>query len=526
MKIGILYNMVERVERGFEIDKLSDRDILNTVENIKKALEDWHEVIPVRISRGLLTQLTRDSFDFVFNLCEGIDGNVKGETWVPALFDIIEIPYTGSDSMTLGLCLDKIKTKQLLIANNIPTPEYRIFYGLSQALDSNLNFPLIVKPSREDASVGITADSVVNTEHELFRRVEFILKNYHQPALVEEFIDGRELSVALIGNGDFIEIFPVSEVVFDFDPCIPRIDSYESKWITDSDAFRKTSIVCQTELPEDIERRIKKIAVDAFNITGCRDYATVDFRLKDKIPYVLEVNPNPGIGNKTSFSKTANIKGMSYNEFINQILSIAMKRYNLKPDASRNNIEINHTGSQVIVSSLRLEHTPILKKWFNDSELCKYMAPYSDSEEYSEEKIIEDFIIANHGDIDLIISEKESKKDIGYCSIYDINRSNQSAEISILIGEKEFQGKGYGTEAVKIMLDTAFNKLGLNRVFATATRINKPSIKILEQTGFRRVGVMREYHFLNEEKLDEVLFEMINSDYMRLYKNILLITAV
>ena len=515
MKIGILYNMVEEIERGLEIDKLCDNEIIETVECVKKALDREHEAIPVRITRDFLVQLKRESFDFVFNLCEGIDGNVKGESLVPALLDVIGIPYTGSDSLTLGLCLDKIKTKQLLFANNILTPSYQVFYDTEQEFDKKLNFPLIVKPANEDASVGITSDSVVYNENELFRIIDFVLKTYNQPALVEEFIDGRELSVAVIGNEDSIEIFPVSEIIFDFDKCIPKIDSYESKWITDSDAFQKTEVVCQTELPEDIERQIKKIAAAAFNITGCRDYATVDFRLKENKIYVLEVNPNSSLGIATSFSETAKIRGMHYGDFINRILSIAMKRYNLKPDASRKKIDINRVGSQVIVSSLKLEHAPLLKKWFNDYELCKYMTPSPDSEEYSEEKIIEDFIIANHGDVDLIISEKESKKEIGYCSIYDINHLNQSAEISILIGEKEFQGKGYGKEAVELMLDIAFNKLRLNRIFATATRINKPPIKIFKQTGFRRVGVMREYHFLNGEKLDEDMFEIIKSDYMK-----------
>lgn len=182
MKIGVLYNLVENPERGFEIDMLSDNKIIETVEAVQIALEDEHEVIPVRMRRDLIPQLTHESFDFIFNLCEGIDGNVKGEYWVTSFLDMIGIPYTGSDSLTLGLCLDKIKTKQLLIANNIKTPKYQIFNGeQSKFKFSNnkpksplkfpLKFPLIVKPSNEDGSVGISVDSIAYNELQLLERV-------------------------------------------------------------------------------------------------------------------------------------------------------------------------------------------------------------------------------------------------------------------------------------------------------------------------------------------------------------------
>jgi len=327
MKIGILYNLVDRIERGLEIDKLSDNEIIETVEHAQKALENEHEVIPVRVRRELLTQLTRESFDFVFNLCEGIDGKVKGESWIPALLDIIGIPYTGSDSLSLGLCLDKIKTKQLLVANNILTPDYQVFYDPSQKLNPTLKFPLITKPANEDASVGITIDSVVHDENNLFKRIEFLLNNYRQPVIVEEYIDGRELNVAIIGNGDSVEVLPVSEIVFDFNENLPKIVGYEAKWIEDSEMFKKTAGVCPAELPAHIETQIKKLATDAYNTAGCRDYARVDFRLKDDTLYLLEINPNPGINIDSGFVRSAMAGGLSYNELIQKILSLSMERY-------------------------------------------------------------------------------------------------------------------------------------------------------------------------------------------------------
>ncbi|ODS36400.1 MAG: hypothetical protein A7315_14095 [Candidatus Altiarchaeales archaeon WOR_SM1_79] len=310
---------------------------------------------------------------------------------------------------------------------------------------------------------------------------------------------------------------PISELLFNWEG-IPKFATYESKWFTDSEAFNKTEAICPANLSNAMDTLLKKLAVESYNLVGCKDYARIDFRVKDNDPYLIDINPNPSINDGISFAVSANVAGLSYGDLIKTILSEAIHRYNLKISSNKKE-GISQNGPHIALNSVKLEHVPILTKWFNDSDICKYMeTSYTSESEYSEEKIIEDFIIANQGDINLIISEKESKKEIGFCSIYDINPSNQSAEISLLIGEREFQGKGYGKDATELMLYIAFNKIGLNRIFATATQRNNPSVRILEQTGFRKVGVMREYHFLNEEKLDEILFEMIRADYLKKYK--------
>ena len=513
MKIGILYNLIDRIECGLEIDLLSDNEIAEVAEDVLKILEDKHEAIPVRIRRELLPCLSKKSFDLIFNLCEGIDANPHGEAWVAGLLDIIGIPYTGSDSLTLGLCLNKAQTKHLFKANNIPTPHYQIFSDSSQRLAPELKFPLFVKPSCEDASVGIKADSVVYNRPQLSEKVEFILKNYHQEALVEEYIDGRELNAAIIGNGDSLDILPISEIVFKFCADLPNIVSYEAKWIKDSEMFQKTVGICPSNLPPDIEREIKGLAVDAYHLTGCRDYARIDFRLKDGRPYVLEVNPNPSIKIDSGFARSASAAGMSYDELICRILLEAMKRYQMElvlAEKERNDLR---TTSHLIAESVALRHLPLLMKWFNDPDISRYMdAP---NETYSKETLIEKFFILDQDDINLIISENKGGREIGFCSIYNINRSNQSGEISCLIGETQFQGKGYGKEMVRFLLSLSFHKMGLNSITAAVTQQNRPSVRILEQTGFRKIGIRRQSHFLNEEKLDEILFEMIEEDYRK-----------
>ncbi|MDI6791583.1 MAG: GNAT family N-acetyltransferase [bacterium] len=519
MKIGILYNLVDCIECGLETDVLSYNEITEVVEDVLRILEDKHEVIPVRIRRELLPCLGKKSFDLIFNLCEGIDANPHGEAWVAGLLDIIGIPYTGSDSLTLGLCLNKVQTKHLFKANNIPTPHYQIFSTSSQRPAPELKFPLFVKPSCEDASIGIKTDSVVYNKLELSEKVEFILKNYHQPALVEEYIDGRELNVAIIGNGDSIDILPISEIVFKFCKDLPNIVSYEAKWLEDSEMFQRTAGICSSNLPEDIERHIKRLAVDAYHLTGCRDYARVDFRLKDGRPYVLEVNPNPSIKIDSGFARSAFAAGISYNELIGRILLEAMKRYQMEKKVTQaGSSRVSHdlrTTPHLIAESVVLRHVPLLVKWFNDPDISRYMD--TPNETYSKETIIEKFFVLNQDDINLIISEKEGSKEIGFCSIYNINRSTQSGEVSFLIGEKQFQGKGYGKEMVKLLLSSAFCKVGLNSITATVTQQNCQSVKVLEQAGFRKIGIRRQYHFLNEEKLDEILFEMIEEDYSKFW---------
>ena len=344
MKIGILYNLIDRIECGLEIDLLSENEIAGVAEDVLKILADKHEVIPVRIRRELLPCLNKKSFDLIFNLCEGIDANPHGEAWVAGLLDIIGIPYTGSDSLTLGLCLNKAQTKHLFKANNIPTPHYQVFSDSSQRPASELKFPLFVKPSCEDASIGIKTDSVVYNKPELSKKVEFILKNYHQPALVEEYIDGRELNAAIIGNGDSLDVLPISEIVFKSCADLPNIVSYEAKWIEDSEMFQKTVGTCPSNLPEDIEREIRRLAIDAYHLTGCRDYARVDFRLKDGVPYILEVNPNPSIKIDSGFARSASAAGISYNELIGRILLEATKRYQDRLKVDRLKVR-NHANS-------------------------------------------------------------------------------------------------------------------------------------------------------------------------------------
>lgn len=493
MRIGVIYNLVENIPNGLEQDAVSDNEITDTLEYVINALEPEHEAIPLQIRRDNLHLLTRNNFDFIFNLVEGFRRDPFGESWIASYLELQSLPYTGSDPTTLALCLDKAKTKAILQSHDLPTPHYHLFTSDFEK-PRNLEFPLIVKPLHEDASIGITVDSVTHNEQELSRQVNFILSTYSQPALVEEFIDGREVNVSILGNTQ-PTILPICELVFNFSN-LPKIASFDSKWIPDSSQHELTSRKCPADIPSSLESKIKKLAVQAFNALDCRDYARIDFRIKQDEPFILEVNPNPGINTDTSFFKSASTAGMNYKEMIQSILSSALTRYPLHGERK----EFLYTGNKLKLSKVKKQDLPTLLHWFNDSELCRFM---DDPEfTYTLEQLTEN-ILLDQKSLNLVANS--SGENIGYGSIYNIK--DQSAEISFLIN-KESQGKGYGKELVRGLIDIAFNNLNLTNITASVTTANKASLKLCESLGFSITRTRKNYHKFQNKFYDETILEL------------------
>lgn len=512
MKVGILYNYVDHSERGLDQDKISDNEILTTVKLVQEALGPEHVAIPVRASVDFLHNLEEDSFDLIFNLCEGFLGKVNGEAYMAGYLELIGMPYTGSDPSTLSLCLDKGRVKDILRINGIPTPKSQVFDSLCTPLDGTLRYPLIVKPLQEDASVGIDQSSVVTDEFRLMARVEYILRTYKQPALVEEYIDGRELNVAIIGNLPHVEVLPISEIVFNLEEGDYRIVDYGAKWLESTPQFQGTKGVCPAELDRETEELVKNLALESCRLLGCRDYARVDFRLGEDGPTVLEVNPNPGLNDDSGFVRSALAKGLSYRDMIRFILDNAVSRAALTPKQVQ--IPREHFTDKILAREVRLDDIPRLVKWFNDPILAKFMS--DPSKIYTEESLIESFFVKVHNDTDLLIEDKATRKPLGFLSIYDIDDVNHSAEISFLIGENEFRGVGLGKEVSRLVADICFEELNLNRVIASVTVENYPTIKVLEDVGFKKAGLLREYQVVEGRKLDERIMEILREDYHRM----------
>ena len=192
-----------------------------------------------------------------------------------------------------------------------------------------LNYPLLVKPAFEDASVGIENESIVINSKQLRKRIEHVLKQFNQPALVEEFIEGRELNIAVMGDKK-LRVLPISEIDFSAMPDhLHNIVSYQAKWDPHHESYHKTIPICPASLPKNIEKRAKEVAFKAFKVMGCRDYARVDIRLsKDNKLFVLEVNPNPDITEGAGFMRSAQHAGMTYAQALKRIVKYALGRSN------------------------------------------------------------------------------------------------------------------------------------------------------------------------------------------------------
>jgi D-alanine-D-alanine ligase len=359
LKISIIYNDPTQYATGtiyddgvIDIDEvegpidMSEYGVLDELESVQRALlPSGHDTKIVAVALDaykLIDELRNDRPDMIFNLCESFDGDPTQEMNVASLFELLKIPYTGSRALTLGLALNKWRVKEILNYYDIPTAPHYVCKnsnefnqnGYSKVKDK---FPLIVKPSREDASIGIENKSVVYNEAELKTRIEYILDEYKQPALIEQFIDGREINVSVVGNVEKDEndliVFPISEIDFsDMPPDYQKIVSYNSKWMYKTVEFAGTKAVCPArDLTPGLEKIIRDTAKKVYRIIGASDYARVDFRVKDNIPYVLEMNPNPDISSDvdedTGFTRSGKAYGWSYEELIQNIIKFATERW-------------------------------------------------------------------------------------------------------------------------------------------------------------------------------------------------------
>lgn len=361
MKIHIIYNDplqyatgkiyddgVTDIEKVEEPIDMSEYGVLDELKSVQRALEPTgHDtrIIPVALDvYRLIDELRNDTPDLIFNLCESLDGDPTQEMNIASLFELLKIPYTGSRALTLGIALNKWRVKEILNFYGIPTAAHYVCSNSAEYLSDGYSrlrdkFPLIVKPSREDASIGIENRSVVYNNSELKQRIEYILDEHKQPALIEEYIDGREINVSVVGNpvnsADDLIVFPISEIDFTELPAdYPKIVSYNSKWMYKTVEFAGTKAVCPAKnISPELEETIKNTARRVYSIIGASDYARVDFRVKDNVPYVLELNPNPDIASDvdedTGFTRSGKAYGWTYEQLIQNIIGFASRRWGI-----------------------------------------------------------------------------------------------------------------------------------------------------------------------------------------------------
>jgi len=323
VRIGLTFDLKPKDSPG---DLLAEHDTEETISLIQDALEKGgHKIVRIGSAALLLKKLRTLKCDIVFNIAEGLSGRNR-ESEVPVILEAFGIPYVGSDALTLSLSLDKIASKKIFAYHNIPTPAYFECGNKNNiVIPKGFAFPLIVKPRYEGSAKGIGPDSKVGDLSAFKKKVRRIIEDYGQPALVEEFINGWEFTVGIIGD----EALPVVQRHVESDTGLSS-HIFEKAGI-DKDDLRYRKFL---EIEPGLESEIKGMALAAFRGLECRDFARLDFRVSEHISprrkpkiYLLEINPLPSLAKDDYFAMVSELLGSTYSEMINKILDSALKRY-------------------------------------------------------------------------------------------------------------------------------------------------------------------------------------------------------
>ena len=309
---------------------LSEHSFASQMKEIENHLRTYFkEVKSLAIDKNVnrtIDEINSYNPDTIVNFVESVEGIANYEYCLAGLYELLGYHYTGNIPSTLGNCLNKIRTKEILYSNGIKTPR-AITLKPNQKFtkkDVDLNYPLIIKLVDEDASIGISENSVVNSYKELKKHFTFLTETYNKSLIVEEYIVGRELNCAILGN----DPLPISEIDFTGLPeNLPKIVTYDGKWIEGSTYYNYTKPVCPANIDSDTRTRIEETALYAYKVLNCRDYARVDTRLADDgTLYVIEINPNPDVSSDSGFARAAAASGKSYSELLYSLTSFALQR--------------------------------------------------------------------------------------------------------------------------------------------------------------------------------------------------------
>lgn len=343
MRVGLLFNSKKSIPHGPDspVDVLAEYDTEETINGLQSALRaGGHAVFPLEGDAKLLAELERLKPDICFNICEGLRGESR-ESHVPAILEMLGIPYTAAGVLANALSLDKGMCKMVWRAAGLPTAPFQVLHQVDAPLAENLSFPLFLKPAREGSGMGINERSVVRSEPELRDQAAWLLCTYHQPVLVEAYLPGREFTIGLVGNErtsclvpstpayderGFI-VFPALEI--DVSTVVEAGGLYSSH--VKSDKPLEPRYLCPAPIDDALAAEMNDLAVRAFAAIDARDVGRVDFRLgPDCRPYLLEINTLPGLNPRYSdivFGAAG--MGMTYETLVAEILHSAAVRYGL-----------------------------------------------------------------------------------------------------------------------------------------------------------------------------------------------------
>jgi D-alanine-D-alanine ligase len=323
-------------------DLYAEWDSAQTIDAVASALSAFGEVVRLEASPDFPERLRAAKPDIVFNIAEGLHG-VNRESHVPAICEFLGVPCSGSDPLTLSLCLDKARAKEILSYHRVPTAPFllvesardldRLLSGALPLSPPSEIMPLFVKPVHEGSSKGITERNFVRSADELEAQVRFLLDSYEQPVLVEEFLPGAEFTCGVLGNGAGARVLPIVGMNFGALPhgAVP-IYGYEAKWIWDQPDNPLEIFSCPAPISDTLRSAIERVVLRAYRVLGCRDWSRIDVRLDaDGVPNIVEVNPLPGIlpdpADNSCLPKAARAAGLSYEELIQSCLLHAAERW-------------------------------------------------------------------------------------------------------------------------------------------------------------------------------------------------------
>jgi D-alanine-D-alanine ligase len=326
-RVALVFN--EPISGRYEAigEKKAVLGVLEAVDAVYQALSELgYDVVRVPLLPPLdnvKRKLSALGVDLVFNLFEGFDGHPEAEAEVADILSDLKVTYTGCRGTTLSLALDKVRAKSLLLEAGILTPRYQVL-DREQIPLFHLDYPCIVKPCTEDASHGISEQSVISDFTALEKQVAWVIGTFGGKALVEEYIEGRELNVTVIGKKK-IEVLPLTEIVYSLPSGFPKILAYSAKWDQDSVYYQCTKPVCPAEVEPGLKNQIVDVAVRVFSLFDCVGYARIDFRVDGEgKPCVIEINPNPDISPGAGLALQARAAGMDYMHLVEKLVLLAL----------------------------------------------------------------------------------------------------------------------------------------------------------------------------------------------------------
>lgn len=459
--------------------------VLEEVEAVHQALAELgYPVVrvpllpPLEQVRKTLQSLKAD---IVFNLFEGFEGKPETEAAVAGMLSELRLRHTGCPGPALSLALDKEKTKALLESVGIATPRHQVLSPETLA-SFHLSFPCIVKPRAEDASHGISEDSVVYDFASLDRQVTKVSELFGGSALVEEFVDGREFNVLVLGNNR-PEVLPVSEIVYSLPPGMPRILTFAAKWQSQSLYYQHTQAHCPAEIGSELRDRIRDTALAAFRLTGCSGYARVDFRLdKEGTLKVIEMNPNPDISPSSGAARQARAAGMTYAQFIERIALLALE----KPEE----------GARPRIRPMVEEDRPAIV------EILQATPEFKPLEVEVAEEVIDEYLCDPSGSGYHILVAERGSSIIGYICYGPTPMTEGTWDLYWAAVARGEQGRGMG----RILFATAEAKIreagGRLAIIETSAKPGyERTIRMYLLLGYQVAGQIPDYYAPDDDKL-------------------------